>query len=509
MTATTEKETKRIVVDVADDRLTASIRLKAVADKEPVTAEEVLEALKGAKIAVGDPVKERVAEFVDLAIGDKPTAEAFVVAKGQPAEEGKDEELIWDETFETQKADWQGDAPVNYYELSSIVTIEKDKVIGTISALVPTRNGVDVHGRVIKPGRTPERLELADTVGRSAENPSQLIANTPGRVVQVGRKLSIEVVTIKGDVSFETGNIDSTTNVHVMGSIPDRFEVKSAKSISVDGTIEAAVVEAEGDIVVRGGIVGRHAGRVSAGGRIITKFCAEANLNAQEDVKIGNQVLNSAVRTQGLALAQGSTVIGGHLYARAGIDVGALGSESDTPTRIFVGINPDVLVECGAIDERLQLARDAIKSTRERLQPFLDNLKRLTPSQREQATELMYKADEAVERVATEEKRRDQLLQDALGDIKPRVRVSDVIRPRVTISIGRRTVTFQKELKGPIAIEEQQINNVTEMVAVNQLTGSIQVLKSQRLAIEDLQRDFEPLHAPTDEGEEKTDSDSE
>ena len=101
-------------------------------------------------------------------------------------------------------------------------------------------------------------------------------------------------------------------------------------------------------------------------------------------------------------------------------------------------------------------------------------------------------------KVAEEENRRDQMLEEAGGGGNPRVRVSSIIHPKVVISLGMRLVDFQNELKGPVVIEERQIKNVTEAVAVNQLTGSVQILRSQRLNLNELMRDFEPLRAPVD-----------
>lgn len=45
-------------------------------------------------------------------------------------------------------------------------------------------------------------------------------------------------------------------------------------------------------------------------------------------------------------------------------------------------------------------------------------------------------------------------------------------------------------------IEERRIKNVTEAVAVNQLSGSIQILKSRQINVEEPMRDFAPLATP-------------
>ena len=63
------------------------------------------------------------------------------------------------------------------------------------------------------------------------------------------------------------------------------------------------------------------------------------------------------------------------------------------------------------------------------------------------------------------------------------VLVLNRIYPGVTLRFGDRVVTFKEEKRGPIKIERRQIKNVTEIVTVNQLTGSVFPLKSGRIQI--------------------------
>lgn len=496
----------RINVQIADDRMQASIGLRRCNAEGPLTKEEVLEALVEAKVIVDDAVKQCVDAFMEMVLDEeqKPP-ESFVVAEGRPPDEGHDEELKWDPAYDKALEDWQGDASVNYYNLSSIVIVEKDVAFGNLTAYAPACSGADVLGRLLESKRTPRRLELHESVRLGVDDPSQLISNVAGKVVQCGNKLLVdEVVHIKGDISFATGNIDAPAEVHITGAVPDRFTVKSAKSITVGGVIEAADVEAKGDVVVRGGIIGRNTGKVIAGGNITAKFCAEATLSAGGDVMVGKQMMNSKVRAKGRLIAEQVAVIGGHIYAAAGVDVAALGTNAGTPTNLFVGARPDALAECAAIDKRLQPTRDVVRKINDSVKPLMNNLKRLTGAQREQATEMAFKADEAQLQVDKEESRRDELLRAAGGGETPHVRVSSVIHPHVSIHFGNRTINIDKELKGPVSIEVRQINNVTEVVAVNQLTGSIQTINSQQLAIDRLLKEYEPLiDRTTEESDEK------
>lgn len=498
MSTVQSSTSERVAVHVSPDALTASLQVNRRADDEkPVTADEVLAALTDARIALDDAVKARVAEFLELTESEGGLAKPFVVAAGRPAQEGKDEEFIWNEEFGRHATDSQGDAPVNYYERGSVTVVDENTILGTLTPMVPAKDGVDVRGEAIKPRSMPVRLELSGTVRRAEDDPSRIVSNIPGKIVLCGNKLRIEeVLRIEGDVGFSTGNINSPAAVHITGAVPDRFEVRSAKSIIVGSVIESACVDAEGDVTVRGGIVGRNTGKVRAGGRIVAKFCSEAYLSAGGDVLIGSQVLNSRVSARGKLIAEHAAVLGGHIYAAGGADVGVLGCDSCTPTQVFVGARPDVLVACAAIDERLRPARDTVERVRDKVQPLLCDLKRLTPWQREQTTKLAHEAEEAATRIAREEDRRRRMFEVGGGGRNPQVRIAKIIYPRVKIYLGRRSVTFDELVKGPVTIEERQIENVTEAVAVSQLTGSVKVLTSRQLPLDRLLQLFGPLMEP-------------
>ncbi|UCE60400.1 MAG: DUF342 domain-containing protein [Phycisphaerales bacterium] len=495
----------RIVVEVADDLMSASIRVRARDNDAPPKPEEVVNALTGAKLHINDAVKKRVREFFKLVSSGKPITEPFLIAEGQPVNEGKDEELVWDPSYKQEAIDWQGDASINYYSLNSIVTVKDGTVIGTASPVVPPKDGMNVKGEVIKAQGTPQKLLIDDTIQRSPDDPCTLISVVAGRVVQTENKLHInEVLHIAGDLDFSSGNVDSTTDVYIGGSIPDRFQAKSAKTITVKGTIEAAVVEAEGDITVRGGIVGRNEGRVYAKGNVNAKFFNEADVAAEGNVLVGKQLMNSRVRTGGRLIAECTAVIGGHVCARSGIEVAVLGSEACTPTRVFFGASPDTLKHVADIDADIREARQKARQITEKIQPLLDNMKRLTPAQREQATEFVFKAEEITANADEKEQRRNKLLEEAAGADLPRIIVSKIIYPRVTISLGRRTVAFDEELKGPITIEERKIKNVTEFVIVNRLTGSVYPIKSMQVPMDDLLADFAPfMETPAEDQEEE------
>lgn len=475
----TTQTSSRFAVEIAPNRMEAWIRIDDPDDTLPVTTEEVLAALEEKKIACTDDVQACAAAFVEAEAERKDKPKRFEIAKGKPPVEGCDAEFVWAEQFDQNAADWQDDAPINYYTLNSIVTVEADTSIGRITPPVSGTDGVDVLGDSIKPKGRPVDIEVDNTVKATDDGSGTVLSTVAGKVVFKNNKLWIdEVLEIPGDVDFESGNIEAVVNVHVKGTVRDLFEVKSKKSISIFGAIEAAVVEAEEDVVVRGGILGRGKGHVRAGGGITAKFCDEADISATGDIKITRELMNSRVRCESKLFAEHGSVIGGAIYAREGVDVASLGSDACVPTCITVGIRPDLLREADKLVAGLLEKRQACVRIRESVQPLMANLKRLTADQKERATELLFKADEIEAEVNEAMDRRKEMIDGAKAESVPYVAVSKIIHQGGEIRIGRRQVVFREELQGPVRIEKRKVKNVTEFVAVNLLSGSLTVLQS-------------------------------
>lgn len=487
MVDTTLEHREDISVAVAKDRRTASILFRCLPDTEPPQREDVLALLKDHEVHIDETVEHRVDEFVRLVRREGQIPDEFVVAEGREPVEGQDEEFVWDPAFERYLQDWQDDAPIDYYTFNSVVTPGKGETIGTITPQVPGKNGIDVFGTILKPSRKLEQIRLdPKTVERHEHDEFRILAAVPGLVVYQDKRLTIEeVLYVRGDVDFSNGNLDSSVNIVIQSTVRDRFEVKSAKSVTVGGAIEAASVAAEEEVVVRGGILGRSTGRVTAGGEIVAKFCNDADLQAGGNIKIASALLHSRIHTNSKLIAETGTIVGGTVYAKEGIDVATVGSNGHVPTRIIVGMHPETLYKVHMIDEEVKRTRDAIDRIRQSVEPLLRCHKHLTHAQKEQATVLLAKVDEAEGDIADKIERRKLLAEERAQDT-PRVCVSKLIYPRTTISIGLRTTHFDDELKGPVSIEKRKVDDVTEFVAVNPITGAIQILRSMKISAAEL-----------------------
>ena len=482
MLNSTAKTAARVLVDVSADRLAAHIRLSDAGVAMGLSAAEVLDVLRKAKIKIDDEVLGRVAEFVQLATSPGGPSGPFLAAQGKLPTDGQDADFEWSARFRREVQTGTDGTMIDPFKVSKVVTVESGEVLGTLRPATSGQAGYDVYGSALLPRRHPSEVALDNGVIQSADDPTVVLATVAGRVVYSKMRLSIvQVLEFRGDIDFETGSIDSSVDVHIAGTIRGGFEVKSAKSITVGGAIEDARVEARGDVVVRGGILGQQKGGVKAEGNIVAKYCDRAKLHADGTVSIHKEVFGSDIYAGGRLIGPHTTVVGGCLYARDGIEVATLGSDSGVATAVIVGIHPDILREIKRLEREVAARTAAVARIRGTIQPLLACQKQLTPAQKERATELLYEADTMEAGLSELQNRRQELLARGQPSGAPAVLVANMVYPNVNIRIGSHRAEVRTVLKGPVQIENRKVEDALACVAVNQLTGSVTPLPTREV----------------------------
>jgi len=156
-------------------------------------------------------------------------------------------------------------------------------------------------------------------------------------------KINVEpVYTVDGDVNFKTGNILFLGTVIVKGNVEDGFTVKAAGNIEVMGSVGKCLLDAEGEIIVHQGILGKNEGKVRAGSNLVAKFIENAHIEVEENVLVSDGIIHSFVDANKRILCQGkrASVVGGRLRAANEIHAKTLGSVAGTETILEVGIAP-------------------------------------------------------------------------------------------------------------------------------------------------------------------------
>ncbi len=483
----------RVSVEVSADHVQAWLRLEPEIEAEDVTAEEITAALEEAKVAVNDAVQSRADEFLRLATDGEPPTEPFLVAEGTAPEEGCHGEFIWDPLFEGGSSS-PDESRIDYRTVNMILTVEPGQAVGTIEPPIQPQPGIDVHGGQIPAKGRVEAVTLQGNV-HLGEDGLSVIAEEAGRVIIEGRRLHIRpVLEIHGDVDFESGNVNATSDVSIRGTVLDLFQVISRKSIAIGGAVEAARVVAREDVLVRGGILSRSKGTVRAGGSIGTKMCTEADVRCNEHLEVAREAINSTLFTNGKLISPRAAIIGGRAYAREGAEVHTLGSDACVPTLIAVGIHPQIFWRLRRLEAVCRKQQETLDKIGDIVDPLRRDLQRLTYAQREQICALTRRADEISRSMKTNEAEREELLATNRPAEPASVHVQGRLCPNASVAIDGNQARFGDELKGPVRIEQREVDNAISVVAVSLTSGSITVLDSGPVdagCVPDYQFDFQ------------------
>ncbi len=349
-----------MTVEVAEDEMKAVVHFTPPRfSGRHMDMDDILESLKRNGVVTGIK-EERIAQYLDNMDYSQP----LVAAEGFAPRHGRDAYIDYkvrvDKSDVTFEEDEKGQ--VNFKDLDLLENV----VVGQVLAVkVPAEDGVPgrtVTNRII-PARSGKDTQIKHGKGTIlSEDGTELTAEINGQVVYHNEKISVEpVYHVKGDVSLETGNIVFLGSVVVSGSVQDNFTVKAAGNIEIKGSVQKAFLEAEGDVIIRQGIMGREEAKIeSTGGSVYAKFIQTANVVAEKDVIVAEGIMHSNADAGGRILCHGrrARIVGGQLRAGEEVNARYIGSDSFTKTVVRVGMNPKVLQQLSDLEDNTKSVSD-------------------------------------------------------------------------------------------------------------------------------------------------------
>lgn len=381
-----------------------------------------------------------------------PNLVDFVLIKGEPPVPPLDGRVEWDgDFFNTGFVADKETGKIDYREKASHESVKKGVLLGH---QIPTREGKDglnVFGNAI-PAEKP--VQYYPKVGENIRfdaNKNAYYAEKSGRVRLINDTIYVdEVYTIDEDVDITTGNILHTGAVVVKRDVLGGAKIEAAGSIEVCGIIENAEIQAGGDLVVHGGIRQSEGHRVVVEGSIRAKYIDGGNIQANKDIIVEREIINSTLHTLGAVVVPKGRIVGGEIVALRGIYVGRAGSKSYTPTLLVAG-------EDFSTRGKLNLKKIKIKRLAqelEQLKNFIDKV--MTDSEsnsahdQEEYTEKQTKIPELeqeLQLLITEAKDISSEAVDRAGKV---VVVEDILYPKTTICLGEEKLTITEECVGKV-----------------------------------------------------------
>jgi len=280
-----------------------------------------------------------IKENIEKILNDWPKIFKIVIARGSGPVDGEDAQIQMVKDFKNNLApEITDDGLVDFKELNLISPIEAGELLQVRIPPTPGKAGYDVYGRKIpsKPGQDRKFLRGQNT-GINVDR-TQLVAVKEG-FLHVGSRGEINVrpvYTVNGDVDYSTGNIDYKSDVLVKGDVRAGFSVKAGGDVRIYGAVEDAVVEAEGNVIINGGILSSGTAVIKAGGDVSVGFVQNGSIDAGGSVYLRIEAIGAKISAGKdiEVIRREGRIVGGDIQAGGWVVAQVIGSDNCPSLRI-------------------------------------------------------------------------------------------------------------------------------------------------------------------------------
>jgi len=338
--ASNERNDARVVVEVSDDEMKAIMTVipPKPGGRDP-DIDDVLEALSDQSVVVG--IKQDV---ISESLEDDVHNVPVIIAEGQKPQNGDDAKINYNFRIEKKvrlHEDEKGQ--MNFKDLDLVENVVAGQLLATKTPPTEGKEGRTITNRILT---AKNGNDVPLNPGKNTElspDGMSIIATINGQVVLFNNKVNVEpIYEVKGDVDIHTGNILFLGTVIVKGSVEDGFSIKAAGDIEIMGSVGKCLLDAEGDVHIKQGCMGKLGGNIKAGGSVWAKFLEQINVTAGKNVFVQDGIMHCQVDATEKVVCFGkrATIVGGRIRAGEVVNTKTLGSVSFTETIVEVGVDP-------------------------------------------------------------------------------------------------------------------------------------------------------------------------
>lgn len=446
-----------IDVEVSEDRMKAYIIFREIKEDESeidnllekiekpqneITFDNIVEVLRKNRVVYG--LKKN---NIKTAIEEEMYDTRYLAAQGTKSFNGKDARIEYKLNIESSmkpKLDEKGN--VDYLNVDNYISVKQGDVLAVYFPPVKSVSGFNVFGKTI---RGAEGRNVKIPLGKNTEVLSDgrtLISKIDGLLQIIGGKISVlPVLIINSDVDTMTGNIDFVGSVKIHGNICSGMRVKAKGSVEVNGTVEAAVVMSEGDIIINGGIKGMGKSTVTSGGNFVSSYIENAVVRSVGNITT-NSIIQSQVESEGRINVTGTngSIIGGTTKSVKGITCKTLGSRSYIRTTVSVGVTSVQQDGMGEIEMKIQ----SIRSELAKINAVLDSgLKAVTAVQSKALSSIVQRKpqlEEELLNLETEYIKKQDLIK---ANTKASVTVIEFAHPDAVVCINKEKLILDSQYR--------------------------------------------------------------
>jgi len=387
------------VLDEAQTRVEATIGqtldggFRLIISPDKMTVQMNLWPAQGGRAVTANDVREAARRIgVDIALNESALQDALmwgqgegvVIAEGQPARPGTPaafESLL--DGLRPTFAEADDKARIDFRTLGTLLIVNPGQAL---MRRIPARQGwpgVNVLGQPIPVPHLPDPGFARGLAGVQFDerDPDVLCAAIAGSPVVVHHGVNVMPVIEIDAVDLSTGNIEFDGALRVRGDIRRNMSVQVSGDVIVQGTVEAASIQAGGNVTVEGGIIGKGdgqslLGRVICQGTVQARFVNHARISAGGDVLVEREIVNSEVLaggkvTVGMPGATHGGIAGGRCCAMTLVRAPRLGTPGGIVTHVQVGLDP----HAESHRARLNAEREKLQAERAKIEQLIAFLK--------------------------------------------------------------------------------------------------------------------------------------
>lgn len=283
----------------------------------------------------------------------------------------------------------------------------------------------------------------------------------------------VEPTVTLARVDLTSGNIDFDGTVNISGDVRAGMSVRATGDIHVGGTVEAAILEAGGNVVIQGGVIGHSEmhehpaearksmiARVRCGASFSARFVENASIEVGDSIMVDELVMQSelAAVNQILVGKPGSgrgRIIGGVAEATFLVQAATIGSPAGVKTRVIVGVNPYLHEKLRQADRLLEDKHKELDDVVKLIRFIEDHPDRIKPEIRQKAENTFQALLDVIEMTRQD---KDELARQLELSEEARVVAEKVLFGNVQVKIGVKVfrVDLQRD-RGAFSLREGEI----------------------------------------------------
>ena len=437
---------QNVQVKISSDGCKATISLKQDPSHPNLSMDELTEILKDHGVVYG--IQKEVMLIIVGKYRQGSDINSILVAEGVAPFEGVQPAVNYKFELSSKPKETES-GKVDYREIQRILNVQEGQLLAVKRKMKPPRTGIMVNGQktTFQPILDIPVVVGDNIVKEETEDETFFKAACAGALRFENQVLSVfPTLDIKQDVDFNVGNIYFKGDVRIGRDVLPDFIVEAHGSISLWGSAIACKLKAPGGIEVRAGIVGKNKGIVHSGADISATFVENATLEAEGDILVKNGIIGSTVRSNGYLNVdmKRSRIVGSTIRAAKGIVACNIGSRFDTGTMLITGIYPDKEQDYIKIKQNLDTKWNEAKELEKRYgRSTLENktFSRVVSDSIRQDAKTYDVLKQQIKTILQHLKK----AEEAMYDYKAVIRIKETLYPRVLLQIGKHKLTTSKE----------------------------------------------------------------